>query len=63
MVQPKFEPDTTPAGQASLRQSVESEAVTKVVGVRRVVEPTEGMVDEVPGCRADGTCGGRFKQL
>lgn len=57
MVQQKFEQDCTAAGIARTRQSVESAAATQMAHVRGVVEPAEVTMDEIPGCRANGTCG------
>lgn len=57
MVQSKFEPDITPAGIARLRARIESPAATQMAHVRGLVEPAPDMVDEIPGCRANGTCG------
>ena len=63
MVQPKFEQDITAAGIARTRESVESAAAAQMADVRRVVESAEDLVDEVPGCRANGTCGRCVKFL
>lgn len=45
MVQRKFEPDITTAGQASLRQGVESAAIAEVADVRRLVSAAANVVD------------------
>ena len=63
MVQQKFEPDITPAGIAGLRARIESTAATQMAHVRELVEPAPDMVDEIPGCRANGTCGRCVKFL
>ena len=63
MVQSKFEPDITPAGIASLRARIESPAATQMAHVRGLVEPAPPVDDEIPGCRANGTCGRCVKFL
>lgn len=57
MVQQKFEQDCTAAGIARTRQSVESTAATQMAHVRELVGAASDTMDEVPGCRANGTCG------
>lgn len=63
MVQQNSWQDITKAGVASTRQSVESLAVTQMAHVRTVVRYAPDVVDSVPGCRPDGTCGGCVKFL
>lgn len=63
MVRQKYSPDITEAGQRRTRESVERRAIAEVDALRGLARQTEDAMDEIPGCRANGTCGRCVKFL